>query len=263
MIVLMWYIIIDYSYTIYREYYMSDVIALRVKVPQSLDAIKLSDYQKYLKIMDGIEDMETPEAIEFLNLKSLEIFCDLTLKDSYGLPVSMFESVLAQVSNCFNEDTPLVQRFTMTGIDNVSAEFGFIPKLDDISFGEYVDVEKYIGDWQNMHKALAVLYRPIVAGKKGFYIIEEYEGSDKYAEMMKDAPVSVALGAVVFFYRLGRKLSNYMIHYLQSQVEDQVQLDQQNNDSQRSGDGIKVFMDLHKEMSEGFQKLPNFHDNNA
>ena len=31
------------------------------------------------------------------------------------------------------------------------------------------------------------------------YLIEDYEGSDKYAEIMKDAPVNVALGATVFF----------------------------------------------------------------
>ncbi len=259
----MWYIIIDFSYTIYREYYMSNVVDLELKVPQALEAIKLHQYQKYLKILDGIEDKETPEAIEFLNLKSLEIFCGLTLKDSYGLPVSMFESVIKQVSECFSEDTPLIQRFTMTGSDGVSAEFGFIPKLDDMSFGEYIDAEKYIGDWQNMHKALAVLYRPIVAGKKGFYVIEDYEGSDKYADIMKDAPVGVALGAVVFFYRLGKKLSSYMMHYLQNQVEELKESQPQNKDLERSGDGIKVFMDLHKEMSEGFQRLPNFHYNNA
>jgi hypothetical protein len=114
-----------------------------------------------------------------------------------------------------------------------------------------------------MHKALAVLYRPIIAGKKGFYIIEDYEGSDKYAEIMKDAPVNVALGAVVFFYRLGKKLSGYMMDYLQRQVQEQVKLQPQNKDLERSGDGIKVFTDLHKEMSEGFQKLPSFHYNNA
>lgn len=240
-----------------------NVVDLELKVPQALEAVKLHEYQKYLKILDAIEDKNTPEAVEFLNLKSLEIFCGLTLKDSYGLPVSMFESVIAQISACFNEDTPLIQRFTMTGSDGVSAEFGFIPKLDDISFGEYVDIEKYIGDWQNMHKALAVLYRPIVAGKKGFYVIEDYEGSDKYSEIMKDAPVSVALGAVVFFYRLGKKLSSYMMRYLQNQVEELKLSQPQNKDLAKSGDGIKVFMDLHKEMSEGFQQLPNFHYSNA
>ena len=44
-----------------------------------------------------------------------------------------------------------------------------------------------------MHKALAVMYRPIVAGKGEFYEIEPYEGSDKYSDVMKDAPVTVAL----------------------------------------------------------------------
>ena len=37
-------------------------------------------------------------------------------------------------------------------------EYGFIPNLDDMSFGEYVDLDTYIGDWQNIHRAMAVLY---------------------------------------------------------------------------------------------------------
>ena len=45
----MWYIIIDFSYTIYRQYYMSNVVDLELKVPQALEAIKLHQYQKYLK----------------------------------------------------------------------------------------------------------------------------------------------------------------------------------------------------------------------
>ena len=43
------------------------------------------------------------------------------------------------------------------------------------------------------------MYRPIVAGKGEFCEIEPYEGSDKYSDVMKDAPVTVALGAMVFF----------------------------------------------------------------
>lgn len=38
---------------------------------------------------------------------------------------------------------------------------GFLPKLDEITLGEFIDVESNIGDWQNIHKAMAVLYRPV------------------------------------------------------------------------------------------------------
>jgi hypothetical protein len=44
----------------------------------------------------------------------------------------------------------------MTGSDGVTLEFGMIPELDKMTFGEYIDLESYITDWDNMHKAMAV-----------------------------------------------------------------------------------------------------------
>ena len=56
--------------------------------------------------------------------------------------------------------------FEMTDKNNKTVKFGFMPKLDDISLGEFIDLDKYISDWQQMHKALSVLYRPVVFEKR-------------------------------------------------------------------------------------------------
>ncbi len=233
------------------------VIELEVNIPQDLSAIKLHQYQKYLSISKNIE--EGNKNNEFLNLKALEIFCGLTLKESYGLPVSMFESVLKQLSVCFDQKSDLVNRFTMTGSDGVTVEFGFIPNLDKISMGEYVDLESYISDWDNMHKAMAVMYRPIIAGKGGKYIIAEYEGSEKWAEVMKDAPVNVALGSIVFFYRLGKKLSKYTMNSLMEEALMNKEPSPSRQALVENGAGISQFMDLLEETSENLMKLPKFH----
>lgn len=239
---------------LYRKYMA--VIELEVSVPQQLSSIKLEQYQRYLAIAKNVDEEEKDN--EFLNLKALEIFCGLSLKDSYNLPVSMFESVLVQVSRCFQEKTDLVQRFKMTGSDGVTAEFGFIPNLDKMTFGEYIDLESYISDWDNMHKAMAVMYRPIVAGKKHLYEIEPYEGSERWADVMKDAPVNVALGAMVFFYRLGTKLSRYTMNSL---LEEETQ---KGNTAlkqalEESGVGINQYMDLLEGMSKSLTQSPKFH----
>ena len=239
---------------LYRKYMA--VIELEVSVPQQLSSIKLEQYQRYLAIAKNVDEEEKDN--EFLNLKALEIFCGLSLKDSYNLPVSMFESVLVQVSRCFQEKTDLVQRFKMTGSDGVTLEFGFIPNLDKMTFGEYIDLESYISDWDNMHKAMAVMYRPIVAGKKHLYEIEPYEGSERWADVMKDAPVNVALGAMVFFYRLGTKLSRYTMNSLleQEKTEGSTALKQA---LEESGVGINQYMDLLEGMSKSLTQSPKFH----
>ena len=241
------------------------VLDFEVKVPQRLSAIKLNQYQQYLKILKGIEkDSESisNESSEFLNLKSLEIFCGLQLKDSYKLPLSVFDSVLGQLAECFKEQTPRVDRFTMTDAAGKTIEFGLIPNISEMSFGEYYDLDSYVQDWETMHKAMAVLYRPVVLDTKGKYLIEEYEGSSKWSDVMAEMPVNVALGAYVFFYRLGSKLSKHTMNYLLEEALDKGDSTSQPT-SERSGDGISQFMLWQEELLQGLTRLPSFHYTSA
>jgi hypothetical protein len=241
------------------------VLDFEVKVPQKLSAIKLNQYQQYLKILKGIEkDSESisNESSEFLNLKSLEIFCGLQLKDSYKLPLSVFDSVLGQLAECFKEQTPRVDRFTMTDAAGKTIEFGLMPNISEMSFGEYYDLDSYVQDWETMHKAMAVLYRPIVLDTKGKYLIEEYEGSSKWSDVMAEMPVNVALGAYVFFYRLGSKLSKHTMNYLLEEALDKGDSTSQLT-SEKSGDGISQFMLWQEEMLQGLTRLPSFHYTSA
>ena len=71
-----------------------------------------------------------------------------------------------------------------------------------MSFGEYLDLNKYLENEDTYHKALAVMYRPITVKQNDLYDIEKYEGSDKYAEIMQDSPYGVFQGTTVFFWLL-------------------------------------------------------------
>ena len=139
-----------------------------LEVPKELSAITLQQYQKYLKVMEA---NEIAEDTEFINLKVLEIFCGVTMKEAYKLPLAEFSFVISHIIDIFKEETPLQREFKMTDPNGDSVTFGFIPKLDDISLGEFIDLDSYIGDWQQIHKAMAVLYRPIVFKKGELYLI--------------------------------------------------------------------------------------------
>lgn len=222
-----------------------------IEVPKDLSGITLQQYQKYLKIMDGKEDLEDNE---FMNLKVLEIFCGVTMKQAYNLPLSEFSFIINHIVDVFKEDTPLQRDFTLTDPKGDSVTFGFIPNLDEITLGEFVDLDNYIGDWEQMHKAMAVLYRPITFRKGDLYLIEDYEGTDKYAGIMKDSPVNVALGAVVFFYRLGNVLSDYLMDSLTNQMMEDQEL---KDHLETSGDGTNQYMQSLKEISQNLKKLRN------
>ena len=234
---------------------MAENITLELQVPTKMSDIQLQQYQKYINILAGIEG-ETEESVNFVNLKALEIFCGLQLKDSYKLPMSEFSGIIEDLSSALAEETPLVKRFWFKGSNGEEVEFGMIPDLSSMSFGEYVDLDKYISDWKQMHKAMAVLFRPINKKKKDLYDIEDYDGSDKYADYMKYMPLNVALGALVFFYRLGMKLSRHTMSYSLKNLskEEQSQLEKAFLD--KNGVGINQFMRLLEEMSQDLIKLP-------
>jgi len=225
----------------------------QLKVPATQSDIQLHKYQKYAKI---VQDAEGDLAEDFIRAKILEIFCDITLKEAYDLPLKELDGVVTHILTMMAEKPKLQRRFTMTDASGKSVEFGFMPNMDEMSLGEYIDLEKYITDWGQMHKALAVMYRPIVAGKKEFYEIEKYEGSDKYADVMKDAPVTVALGAMVFFYHLGKDLLKITMLSLQQQ-EVEILRQVEKNHSEVSGDGINQSMRLLEEMSVKLKGLQN------
>ncbi len=105
-------------------------------------------------------------------------------------------------------------QFNLNGVS-----FGFIPNLDDISYGENKDITGYINDWGNMHRAMAVMYRPIKQKLKGKYLIEDYNGSHIYAETMKQMPLSIVMGSIVFFYNLTNELLSCIPNYLENQLK--------------------------------------------
>ena len=166
-----------------------------------------------------------------------------------------FSFIINHLNELFKQETPMINKFSLKDPKGDEVEFGFIPRLDDISLGEFVDLDTYVSDWSDMHKAMAVLYRPITFDKRGMYLIEDYESSDKYSEVMKDMPIDIAIGAVVFFYRLGKELSIYLTGYLKEQMKKEDSELRQALDE--NGVGINQFMQSLKETSSNLKKLHN------
>jgi len=235
--------------------------SFEIRVPKELSAIPLKNYQKYIKdVKSDPNKQQTKEELEFANLKVLECFCNITMKQAYKLPMTDFTDIIKHISDLFAEKTPLQRTFTMTDKNGDTIEFGFIPKLDDISMGEFIDLDKYISDWQQMHKAMAVLYRPLKHKDGDLYLIHHYEGTDKLSEIMLDAPVNVAMGAMLFFYHLGNELSKHLTDSLEKQLKVDSEFQQI---LEQSGVGINQFTHSLEEMSANLKKLQSYHYFNA
>ena len=198
---------------------------VEITIPDSLSEVTLDQYQRYLKIQENNTDEK------FLASKMIEIFCGVKLTDTLKMKYSDVDNICNILVDMFNEKPQLVTKFKMKGV-----EYGFIPKLDDISLGEYVDLDTFLGDWDNMHRAMAVLYRPIDKKYGDKYSILDYEAGD--GEMMKDMPLEAVISSIIFFYHLGIDLSQAMMNYLEEQEETNLV---QYLNSEQSGGGISQF----------------------
>jgi hypothetical protein len=220
---------------------------LEISIPTELKEIKLAQYQAFLKIAKDNEDAE------FLNQKMVQTFCNIDLKDVAEIRYKDVIEITESLVKMFNvQSHKFINRFKLGNV-----EFGFIPDLEEMTFGEYTDLDSYIGDWDNMHKAMAVLFRPIT--KKGLnntYEIEKYNGSITYCDVMKHAPLDIVFGANVFFYTLGNELLKSTMNYLEKNKEMQTILQQHNLEN--DGDGTVQSMHSLKEMLQDLIQSPNY-----
>ena len=207
---------------------------VKITVPDSLKDIPLHKYQRFHKVLEVNKDASFDDL--FIQEKILQIFCDLPLSDALKYRKSDIDKVTEMISKTLEQKPNLVLSFKLG-----DTEFGFIPKLEDMTFGEYIDLDNSIGDIQNLHKAMAVLYRPIKQKIKDKYLIEEYRG-DNYHEAMKHTPMDAVVSSMLFFWNLGIELSKAMIVYLQ-EAEDLTQ----EQISVLNGDGINQYMHLQME----------------
>tara|TARA_R110000822_G_C15207346_1_gene482982 strand:+ start:84 stop:737 length:654 start_codon:yes stop_codon:yes gene_type:complete len=179
---------------------------VELTIPSTLEEITLKQYQKFLKIQESNEDSY------FLQCKMIEIFCNLDAKSVRKLKMSDADKVVGILNEMFESKPELIRTFKLGGV-----EYGFIPDLDEMSLGEYIDLDTYMGDWQNMQIAMNVLFRPIKDKAENKYNIKEYDVDEK--EKLEEMPMDIVLGAVFFLYNLGIDLSKTMVDYLETPME--------------------------------------------
>lgn len=211
---------------------------IKLNVPNKLSEIALSDYVKYLKILEINEEDENSDV--FVQQKVLEIFCGVPYNESLEFKMSDVSNIVNIINNTLSEQPSLVKSFKLG-----DTEFGFIPKLDDMSFGEYIDIDTNIGDWDNMYRVMSVLYRPIKQKSGDKYLIDEYKG-DLYHDAMRHTPMDAVISSLVFFYNLGKELSTAMINFLGTETEGDLM---QHQISMSDTVGITQFRHLLSSMS--------------
>ncbi len=204
---------------------------MEIQVPTDLSEITLGQYQEYIAL-------EKPTEVD-----TISIFMNIDRSAVKSIKATSMDSLVEDINKLFKTEQRFLNRFKISG-----KEFGFIPKLDDITYGENKDISSYM-KWDTMHKAMAVMYRPIILKQRRKYLIEDYEGSHKYSEIMKSAPMDVVMGAMLFFSNLTNDLLSYIPNYLE-QEENRLLLE-------NSGVDIQKFTHLLKGTLQDLKALQN------
>ena len=200
---------------------------MKIILPESIQDITLHQFQLYNELLERTDLDEYN-----FNKRKIQIFTGLERSRIDLISSQDYKEITEQIDVALNQTVEFKPIFFIKDV-----EFGFIPNLDKITQGEFIDISKYGTDVNEMHRLIAVLFRPIKnKDSLGNYEIINYQGTEQYANIMKYTPLSIVNGALVFFSSLANELVSYTAKYM---VVEQAKEVQQQTTS-KSGDGTQL-----------------------
>ena len=213
---------------------------LKISIPSSLSEIKLSQYQKFIKTTKDSEDDN------FVARQMVGIFCDIPDSVVGQISAKDYDDIIKTITETLNIEPKFKTTFTLDGV-----EYGFIPNMsEDITVDEKADLDTFLKDVKDMHKAMAVLYRPIKIKRSNGYLIEDYEAKGNGLDVSLD----IALGANVFFSTLMNDLLNYTQNFINQEVAHNPKVSQI---LEQNGVGITAFTNSLETTFSSLMKLVN------
>ena len=174
--------------------------------------------ERWIKLMKVKDEHKANSAID--NIHALADIPKKLIKQLSIHDVSVIIKKIAEMQVQANENLQ-----NIITVDN--KEYGFHPNLDDMTIGEFADLEHYIklGIHAHMPQIMAILYRPVVEKKNEAYTIEAYDGNITIrSEEFKKMSAEQVQSSLVFFWSLGSKLLKILPLYLMELAQKNLQM---------------------------------------
>ena len=201
---------------------------MKISVPTHINDITLEQYQRFALINTEEQDKE------FFMFKTIEIFCGVDIALVSKMRLKDAESISNEVLDVLQQNVPFTNKFELEGV-----KYGFIPDLQAISLGEFIDLEEGLSKDKDFHKAASVMFRPIVKEFGELYTIDGYEASTEAHHIMKQAPVGIISAAIVFFYNIAKELLKASQDFSSQEKEEAMTILEKLN-SQRNTGGLTL-----------------------
>ena len=204
------------------------------------DEMTVSQYQR-IQILNLFEKPEPAKLLAaYLNIHPNE------LKNASRQQVKFVESfVFNKLTEDFGKDAILTFDFN-------KITYGFENNWSKLAWGAWQDLEFLSSDniTNNIHKIMAVMYRPVKSIEGTKYTIEPYDANtiDMRSELFKNLPIKFWFGAAQLFFFI----SNEYINNIKSSMEFK------NKMNGLIKMGMKIFPKfLRKRLSPGFISMPH------
>ena len=182
----------------------------------SWEDVNLETWIKLIELESGSKSKEAEETIAALSDIPNKLIKELSIRD-----VAVIMNQIAEAQS--KQNTVLKKIIEIDGI-----EYGMHPNLDDLTLGEYADIETFIkgGLEKNMPEMMAVLFRPIT--EKGesdnVYVIEGYDGDLTIrTEIMKKMSAEQVQSCLVFFWCFVKELLKILPLFLMERNQEMAQ----------------------------------------
>jgi hypothetical protein len=216
---------------------MGDTQSVKITIPENLGDIKLGKYKEF--IINADEENGDQLALYY--------FCGLDGDMQEGMKKKDLDEIRNQLGEVLSEKPPLTKSFQYNG-----KEYGFHPKLEDISLGEYIDLDTYLKEpYKDAEKILGVLYRPITKKMFGRHDIENYDPDKHNGLGFQDLGADIFMGCLLFFYRI---VTDLQITFLKSLEKEKKKDMMHNPNSVENGDGMESYIKLLKAISSDLRK---------
>jgi len=186
-------------------------VVVKYELPTSWSEVSLGQYSKLMNALDN----EKATEIELI-VKTLEALVGISSNELTKVPLKYLKIAYSELIEL---TSTMPSNELKKIIDVGGTAYGFIPDFDELTFGEFCDLDNYLQDsWNNLDKILAVLYRKITDRDNDKYKIEEYtlEGITERRELFKNnLSIDTIYGALVFFYHIGSKHIKTMLYSLE------------------------------------------------
>lgn len=216
-----------------------------ITVPTSWNELKLGQYQELSRYLKTLKEEETPDYTKIVSILTNEKEDEINL-----LPLEFMTKIISHIS--FLNKTPEVEPSNKV---EINGETYYISNMEDLRFGEWVDVQELIKDnTEDYASIFAILCRKSGELYNQEYINKEYENRVKMFENLNMIDTLKLSTFFLTLLALSRKPSQLYTENLEEEVKYLVK-DTEN--MLKNGDYVPLYTNWQKRKLKKLKKSLN------